>query len=98
MRLTNKFWTALILVTLLSLNSFAYQSEKMTAKQAAKEALKTRVDNLFLSIETAVNSGDCSVLVSINDLPKEFSTLLTNLGYKLDYYEFKKVERILWCE
>lgn len=94
MRLTSLF---LIILTSLSLNCFAHP-DKITAKEAAREALKTRVDNLFLSIDTAVDSGDCSVLISINDLPKEFPTLLTKLGYKLDYYEFKKVERISWCD
>lgn len=94
-----------ILVTLLSLNSFARHDFSFTAKIAKLETEKgknqadqEKTDNLFVTINKTAQNGECLVLIDIKDLPKNYETLLIKLGYKLEYFEFKKEEKISWCD
>lgn len=89
-----------LIVTFLSLNSFGQiiPNSPLTAVQAEKEVKKFRKNNLFNKIDNAASEGNCFVDLPIETLPKDYSTLLTNFGYKLEYYEFKKEEHISWCD
>src|ERR1700677_791858 len=104
MRLINLYWISLIVVTLLSLNSFAREeflvvnpSKPISAKVAKYETKigkrnleKDNEDNLFIEINHATNLGKCDVFIELNELPNNYQELLTKLGYKIEYYEFVK--------
>lgn len=107
-----RYYKVLILVTLLSLNCFArdeFNIVNTTKPISAKVAKhKTKIgrknleqdnqDNLFTDINRATIFGKCEVFIELEELPNNFETLLSKLGYKLEYYEFTKKERISWCD
>ena len=97
MRLTKQFWTASILATLLSLNCFA-NYQVLNARQAKKATEESREEFLFTEIETAAQTGYCSVDLDIKALPKNYKELLAKYGYQSKYWDYAKQEHVSWCD
>ena len=96
MRLTKAYLT--ILITLLSLNSFGKDVDLLTAKDAKTMVDINKMENLITEINLAIDTRKCSVEIKVVDMPKNYKEILKLNGYKVEYYEFAKVDHISWCD